>query len=94
MYRLARVWNPHTLINYKADTSSPRIEYNLFEALTVAQRQRSQSDADFLITRDSEVTKAAWRSYFYLTMNLATPFLLVVPGLLPWLPWPGWPNLQ
>ncbi|WP_409280062.1 dermonecrotic toxin domain-containing protein [Pseudomonas sp. KCJK8751] len=83
VYRLIRVWNPHTLINYKADTYSPRIEYNLFEALTVAQRQRSQSDADFLITRDSEVTKAAWRRYFYLTMNLATPFLLVVPGLLP-----------
>lgn len=83
VYRLARVWNPHTLINYKADTFSPRIEYNLFEAFTVAQRQRSQADADFLITRDSEVTKAAWRRYFYLTMNLAAPFLLVVPGLLP-----------
>lgn len=83
VYRLVRVWNPHTLINYQAERYSPRIERDLFSAFTLAQQRRSQADARYLITRDSEVTKARWRGYFYLTMNLVTPFLLVVPELAP-----------
>ncbi|WP_060508276.1 dermonecrotic toxin domain-containing protein [Pseudomonas sp. NBRC 111124] len=83
VYRLVRVWNPHALINFKADTYSPQIENDVFTACAQAQQLRSQSDGDYLITRDSDVTKAAWRSYFYLTMNLLTPFLLVAPELVP-----------
>lgn len=82
VYRLVRYWNPNTVINYQADTYSPLIKGDVFSALAQEQRRRSEHDASFLITRDSEVSKATWRGYFYLTMNLLTPFMLVVPELI------------
>ncbi|MCE5980040.1 dermonecrotic toxin domain-containing protein [Pseudomonas sp. JR33AA] len=81
--RLVRYWNPHSVINYRPDTYSPRIDGDLFMACALQQQRRSQADAEFLITRDSEVSQATWRGYFYLCMNLLTPFLLVVPELIP-----------
>ena len=81
--RLVRYWNPDSVINYLPDTYSPVIDGDLFMACALAQQQRSQADAEFLITRDSDVSQATWRSYFYVCMNLLTPFLLVVPELIP-----------
>ncbi|HGA2318427.1 TPA: DUF6543 domain-containing protein [Pseudomonas putida] len=76
-------WPPRTYVNYRPDTYSPRIDGDLFQALAERQRQRSYDDADFLITRDSQVSKARWLGYLGTTLNLLAPLCLVVPGLAP-----------
>lgn len=76
-------WPPRTYVNYRPGKYNPRIEGDLFQALAERQRQRSQDDADFLITTDSEVSKARWRGYLVNTLNLLAPLCLVVPGLAP-----------
>ncbi|MFJ4457950.1 dermonecrotic toxin domain-containing protein [Pseudomonas sp. NPDC089392] len=76
-------WPPRTYVNYRPDTYSPRIDGDLFQALAERQRQRSYDDADFLITRDSQVSKARWLGYLTTTLNLLAPLCLVVPGLAP-----------
>ncbi|MFK3816836.1 dermonecrotic toxin domain-containing protein [Pseudomonas sp. NPDC089407] len=76
-------WPPRTYVNYRPDTYSPRIDGDLFQALAERQRQCSYDDADFLITRDSQVSKARWLGYLTTTLNLLAPLCLVVPGLAP-----------
>ena len=76
-------WPPRTYVNYRPDKYSPEIDGDLFQALADRQRQRSYDDADFLITRDSQVTKARWLGYLTTTLNLLAPLCLVVPGLAP-----------
>ena len=76
-------WPPQLYVNYKPDTYSPQIEGDVFQALAERQRQRSYDDADFLITRDSQVSKARWLGYLTSTLNLLAPLCLVVPGLAP-----------
>lgn len=76
-------WPPRTYVNYRPGKYNPRIEGDLFQALAERQRQRSYDDADFLITRDSQVSKARWLGYLTATLNLLAPLCLVVPGLAP-----------
>ncbi len=76
-------WPPRTYVNYRPDKYSPAITGDLFQALAERQRQRSYDDADFLITRDSQVSKARWLGYLNNTLNLLAPLCLVVPGLAP-----------
>lgn len=76
-------WPPRTYVNYRPGKYNPRIEGDLFQALAERQRQRSYDDADFLITRDSQVSKARWLGYLTTTLNLLGPLCLVVPGLAP-----------
>lgn len=77
------VWAPRLYVNYRPGKYNPRITGDLFQALAERQRQRSYDDADYLITRDSDVTKAKWRGYLVTTLNLLAPLCLVVPGLAP-----------
>ena len=76
-------WPPRTYVNYRPRRYNPRIGGDLFQALSERQRQRSYDDADFLITRDSQVYKARWLGYLTSTLNLLAPLCLVVPGLAP-----------
>ncbi|WP_085677798.1 MULTISPECIES: dermonecrotic toxin domain-containing protein [unclassified Pseudomonas] len=76
-------WPPRTFVNYRPGKYNPRIDGDLFQALAERQRQRSYDDADFLITRDSQVSKARWLGYLSTTLNLLAPLCLVVPGLAP-----------
>ncbi|MGV5525535.1 dermonecrotic toxin domain-containing protein [Pseudomonas sp. XP1] len=76
-------WPPQTYVNYRPAKYNPRIKGDLFQALAERQRQRSYDDAAFLITADSEVTKARWRGYLTTTLNLLAPLCMVVPGLAP-----------
>lgn len=76
-------WPPRTYVNYRPGKYNPRIEGDLFQALAERQRQRSYEDADFLISRDSQVSKARWLGYLTTTLNLLAPLCLVVPGLAP-----------
>jgi hypothetical protein len=76
-------WSPRDYVNYRPGKYSPRITGDLFQALAERQRQRSYDDADFIITPDSDVTKARWRTYLNTTLNLLAPLSLVVPGLAP-----------
>ncbi|MBV4490587.1 dermonecrotic toxin domain-containing protein [Pseudomonas oryzicola] len=76
-------WPPRTYVNYRPRKYNPRITGDLFQALAERQRQRSYDDADFLITRDSQVSKARWLGYLTTTLNLLAPLCLVVPGLAP-----------
>ncbi|MNO75726.1 Dermonecrotic toxin [compost metagenome] len=76
-------WPPQTYVNYRPDKYSPAIDGDLFQVLAERQRQRSYDDADFLITRDSQVSKARWLGYLNNTLNLLAPLCLVVPGLAP-----------
>jgi hypothetical protein len=76
-------WHPSEYINYKAEQYSPLLEGDLFAALTQRQRERSYADADFIITRDAQVTKARWRGYLVASINLLAPLALVVPELIP-----------
>jgi len=77
------VWAPQTYVNYRPGKYNPRITGDLFQALAERQRQRCYDDAAFIITADSELTKARWRSYLTTTLNLVAPLSLVVPGLAP-----------
>ncbi|MEW9682244.1 DUF6543 domain-containing protein [Pseudomonas sp. TE50-2] len=76
-------WPPRTYVDYRPGEYNPRLEGDLFQALAERQRQRSYDDADFLITRDSQVSKARWIGYLTTTLNLLAPLCLVVPGLAP-----------
>lgn len=76
-------WSPHDYVNYRANTYSPSIGGDIFLALCQFQRQRSLDDADFIITRNSDVTKAKWRGYVSTTLNILAPLALVVPELAP-----------
>ncbi|WP_409261401.1 dermonecrotic toxin domain-containing protein [Pseudomonas putida] len=76
-------WPPRTYVNYRPAKYNPRIDGDLFQALAERQRQRSYDDADFLITRDSQVSKTRWLGYLSTTLNLLAPLCLVVPGLAP-----------
>lgn len=76
-------WPPRTYVNYRPGKYNPRITGDLFQALAERQRQRSYDDADFLITRDSQISKARWLGYLTTTLNLLAPLCLVVPGLAP-----------
>lgn len=77
------IWPPRTYVNYRPGKYNPKITGDLFQALAERQRQRSYDDADFLITRDSQVSKARWLGYLTTTLNLLAPLCLVVPGLAP-----------
>ncbi|MNM41149.1 Dermonecrotic toxin [compost metagenome] len=77
------VWPPRTYVNYRPGKYNPRITGDMFQALAERQRQRSYDDADFIITRDSDVTKARWRGYLITTLNLLAALTFVVPGLAP-----------
>jgi len=76
-------WSPHDYVNYRANKYSPSIDGDIFQALCQFQRQRSLDDADFIITSDSDVTKAKWRGYVSTTLNILAPLALVVPELAP-----------
>lgn len=76
-------WPPRTYVNYRPGKYNPKITGDLFRALAERQRQRTYDDADFLITRDSQVSKARWLGYLTTTLNLLAPLCLVVPGLAP-----------
>jgi len=77
------IWAPADYINYKAKDYSPLIEGDLFLTLAKRHKRRSYQDADFIITRDSDVTKAKWRGYLNSAINLLAPLALVVPELAP-----------
>ncbi|CAI3807628.1 hypothetical protein GLGCALEP_04755 [Pseudomonas sp. MM221] len=76
-------WPPQEYVNYKPGEYSPSIKGDLFAGLTQRQRERSYADADFIITRDAQVTKARWRGYLVASINLLAPLALVVPELIP-----------
>lgn len=74
-------WDPAHYINYKPEVYSAPIHGDLFTALTQHYRERSYSDADQVIIRNSEVSKARWVGYLHSAMNLLAPLALVVPEL-------------
>jgi len=76
-------WAPADYVNYRADTYSPSVHGDLFQALSEYQRQRSHDDAEFIITSGNEVTEARWRGYLSTTLNLLAPLALLVPELAP-----------
>ncbi|WP_236236339.1 dermonecrotic toxin domain-containing protein [Pseudomonas faucium] len=76
-------WPPREYVNYRPGKYSPTLTGDLFLALSERQRARSYQDADFLITRNSEVSEARWRGYLFSAMNLLAPLALVVPELAP-----------
>jgi len=76
-------WSPRDYVNYRPKKYNPRISGDVFQHLAELQRQRSYADANFIITSDSEVTKARWRGYLTSALNLLTPLAFVVPELAP-----------
>lgn len=76
-------WSPRDYVNYRPKKYNPRLTGDVFQALAERQQQRSYADADFIITSNSEVTKAKWRGYLTSALNLLTPLAFVVPGLAP-----------
>lgn len=76
-------WAPADYVNYRAEKYSPSVRGDLFQALSEYQRQRSHDDADYIITSDSEVTKARWQGYVSTSLNLLAPLALLVPELAP-----------
>ncbi|WP_054900034.1 dermonecrotic toxin domain-containing protein [Pseudomonas sp. NBRC 111131] len=77
------IWPPQDYINYKANQYSPRIKGDLFLTLAKRQKRRSYQDAQFIITSDSDVTRAKWLGYLNSAINLLGPLALVVPELAP-----------
>ncbi|TDF77475.1 dermonecrotic toxin domain-containing protein [Pseudomonas sp. H9] len=77
------IWTPRTYVNYKMGTYSPPLRGDVFRALAERQRRRSDSDADSVITSDSDVSKAKWRGYISSAINYLSPLALVLPELAP-----------
>ncbi|NIF27386.1 mannosyltransferase [Pantoea sp. Tr-811] len=75
-------WAPRQYVHYRPAHYSAPITGDLFQALALRQKARSYADADFLITRDNEVTQARWRGYLNSAMTLLAPLAFVVPELL------------
>lgn len=76
-------WSPRDYVNYRPGKYNPKLTGDLFEALTQRQKERSYADADFIITSNSELTKAKWRGYLNSALNLLMPLTFVVPELAP-----------
>lgn len=76
-------WSPRDYVNYRPVKYNPPLTGDLFMAVTLRQQQRSYADADFIITSNSEVTKAKWRGYLTSALNLLMPMTFVIPGLAP-----------
>ncbi|MCU7241057.1 dermonecrotic toxin domain-containing protein [Pseudomonas peradeniyensis] len=76
-------WSPRDYVNYRPDKYSPKLDGDLFEALSLRQRKRSYANADFIVTSNQEVTKSRWRGYVINTINLLAPLAVVLPELAP-----------
>lgn len=76
-------WSPRDYVNYRPGKYNPRITGDLFDALTQRQKDRSYNDAKFLITSNSDASKARWRGYLNSALNLLMPLTFVVPELAP-----------
>lgn len=76
-------WSPRDYVNYRPAKYNAKLSGDVFAALTERQRLRSYADGEFIITSDSEVTKAKWRGYLASALNLLAPMALVVPELAP-----------
>ncbi|MBM3108481.1 mannosyltransferase [Pseudomonas sp. V1] len=74
-------WAPRDYVNYRPRKYNPKLTGDVFQALAERQRARSFADAEFIITSNSEVTKARWRGYLTSTLNLLTPLAFVMPEL-------------
>ncbi|MBM5460586.1 mannosyltransferase [Pseudomonas sp. P66] len=74
-------WAPRDYVNYRPRKYNPKLSGDVFQALAERQRARSFADAEFIITSNSEVTKARWRGYLTSTLNLLTPLAFVMPEL-------------
>lgn len=77
------VWTPGEVINYRPDKYSPPIQGELFEALTLLQKQRTYADADSQITSNHDINKAHWAGYLGLVTTLLAPLVIVLPELTP-----------
>lgn len=82
-FSVAGSWSPRDYVNYKGSTYSPPVQDPLFTVLAERYRKRSLQDADFLITSDSEISKAKWRGYLDSTLTYLAPLALVVPEVWP-----------
>lgn len=74
-------WDPQEIINYRADSYSPKIDIDVFSALTVREIIRSYQDAKHLIKNDATVLREHWRGYLDSAVNLLAPLALVIPEL-------------
>lgn len=77
------VWEPDSVINYRTERYSPQIAGDLFLALAYRQQARAYADADSLITRNADVTKARLTSYLQAALTLLAPAALMLPELAP-----------
>ncbi|MFJ4066854.1 dermonecrotic toxin domain-containing protein [Pseudomonas sp. NPDC089996] len=76
-------WDPQTFIDYQPEKYSPTLSGNLFEYLTLRQKQRSYADADSQITSNHDIEKARWNTYLSLTTTILAPLAIVFPELSP-----------
>ncbi|MFJ4348161.1 dermonecrotic toxin domain-containing protein [Pseudomonas sp. NPDC089401] len=76
-------WDPQTFIDYQPEKYSPRLTGNLFEYLTLRQKQRAYADADSQITSNHDIDKTRWSNYLSLATALLAPLVIVFPELSP-----------
>lgn len=76
-------WSARDYVNYRPRKYNVLLTEDVFQTLTERQRTRSYADADFIITSDSEVSKAKWRDFLNSALSLLLPLTFVIPGLVP-----------
>lgn len=76
-------WAPRDYVHYRPEHYSPPITGELFHALTVHQKARSYSEADFIVTSQAQVNKGKWLGYLNNTLTILAPLAIVVPELVP-----------
>ncbi|MFF7064357.1 dermonecrotic toxin domain-containing protein [Pseudomonas sp. NPDC008258] len=77
------VWDPQVYIDYRPEKYGSLITGDLFEYLTLRQKQRAYADADSQITNNHDIDKARWKSYLGVVTVILAPIVVMFPHLSP-----------
>ncbi|MFS0826425.1 dermonecrotic toxin domain-containing protein [Pseudomonas phoenicis] len=77
------VWQPHEIVDYRAEHYSPAIEGDVFLHIARWHQKRSYTDADSQIVSNHQIDKANWTNYLKIAMGMLLPVAMAIPALSP-----------
>ena len=75
------VWDPQAYINYHPEKYCTPITGDLFEYLTLRQKQRAYTDAESQIITNHDIDKKRWKSYLSVVSVILAPLVVMFPPL-------------
>ncbi|WEK32516.1 MAG: glycosyltransferase [Candidatus Pseudomonas phytovorans] len=76
-------WDPQAYINYRPERYCSPITGELFEYLSLRQKQRTYADAESQIISNHDIDKTRWKSYLSVVTVILAPLVMVFPQLSP-----------